>query len=91
VKGISEKFKCIGDQYNIRMIFKTKYILRSLLMEIRLQRDAQQTTQCKDSISYECSRSYIGETGRPLAMRLHEHIHSLKEGPPENSKIAQHA
>jgi hypothetical protein len=29
VKGVSEKFKCIGNRYNIRAIFKTKHTLRS--------------------------------------------------------------
>jgi hypothetical protein len=28
VKGVSEKFSCIGNRYNIRMIFKTKHVLR---------------------------------------------------------------
>jgi hypothetical protein len=29
VKGVSEKFKCIGNQYNTRMIFRNKHTLRS--------------------------------------------------------------
>jgi hypothetical protein len=33
VKGISDKFKQIGNRYNIRTIFKTKYTLRNTLME----------------------------------------------------------
>jgi hypothetical protein len=36
------------------------------------------------SIPYECGRSYTGETGRPLAMQLHEHRHNKKEGLLEN-------
>jgi hypothetical protein len=32
VKGVSEKFKCIGNSYNIRTIFRTKYTLQSSLM-----------------------------------------------------------
>jgi hypothetical protein len=40
---------------------------------------------------YECDRSYIGETGRPLAVRLREHRHSLQDGTLEKSKLAQHA
>jgi hypothetical protein len=43
------------------------------------------------SIPCECRRSYIDETGRPLAMRLHEHRHNLKERLLEKSKLAQHA
>jgi hypothetical protein len=50
--------------------------------------DPQQTAQCIYSIPCECGRSYIGETGRPLAMRLREHRHNLQQGLLE--KLAQH-
>jgi hypothetical protein len=36
-------------------------------MKTRLERDPQEMAQC------EWDRSYIGETDRPLVMRLHEH------------------
>jgi hypothetical protein len=90
VKGVSEKFKCIGN-HNIRTIFKTKHTLRSSLLKTRPERDAQQTAQCIHSIPCECGRSYIGKTGRPLAMRLRDHRHNLKEDLLEESKLAQHA
>jgi hypothetical protein len=41
VKGISEKFKRIGNRYNIRTIFGTKHILRSSLMNTRPKIDPQ--------------------------------------------------
>jgi hypothetical protein len=91
VKGVSEKFKRIGNRYNIRVIFKTKHTLRSSFMKTRPERDPLQTAQCIYSIPSECGRSYIGETGRPLAVRLREHRHNLKEGLLEKSKLAQHA
>jgi predicted GIY-YIG superfamily endonuclease len=43
------------------------------------------------SIPCECGRSYIGETSRPLAVRLREHRHNLQQGLLEKSKLAQHA
>jgi hypothetical protein len=67
VKGISEKFKRIGNRYNIRTVLKTKHTLRSSLMRIRPERSPQQTANCIYSIPCECGRSYIGETGRSLA------------------------
>jgi hypothetical protein len=70
ISNISEKFKHTGNWYNIRMIFRTKHTLRSSLMKARLERDPQQSVQCICSIPCECCRSYIGETGRHLAMRL---------------------
>jgi predicted GIY-YIG superfamily endonuclease len=60
-------------------------------MKTRPDRDPLQTAQCVYSIPCECGRSYIGETGRPLAARLREHSHNLKEGVPEKSNLAQHA
>jgi predicted GIY-YIG superfamily endonuclease len=47
--------------------------------------------QCIYSIPCECGRSYIGETSRPLAVRLREHRHNLQQGLLEKSKLAQHA
>jgi hypothetical protein len=38
VKDVSEKFKPIGNWYNIRMIFKTKHSLRSSLTKIKRER-----------------------------------------------------
>jgi hypothetical protein len=85
MKGVSEKFKHVGNQYNIRTIFKTKHTLR----KTRSDREPQQMAWCIYSIPSECGRSYIGERGRPLAVWLHEH--NLKEGFLEKSKLAQHA
>jgi hypothetical protein len=49
-------------------------------VKTRPERDPQQTARCVYSILCECGRSYIGETGRPLAVLLREHKHNLKEG-----------
>jgi hypothetical protein len=87
VKGISEKFKRIGNRYNIKTIFKTKYALRDILMRTRPISEPQQTAQCIYSIPCEFGRSYIGEPGRPLAVK--EHRHNVKNGLLEKSKLAQ--
>jgi predicted GIY-YIG superfamily endonuclease len=60
-------------------------------MKTRPKTDPQQTAECVYRIPCECGRSYIGETGRPLAVRLREHRHNLKEGLLEKSKLVQHA
>jgi hypothetical protein len=72
------------------MILKTKHTLRSSLMKTRSDREPQQMAHCVCSIPYECCRSYIGETGRPLTMWLRERRHNIR-GHVENSKLAQHA
>jgi hypothetical protein len=60
-------------------------------MKTRPERDPQQTAPCIFSSPCECGRSYIVETDRPLAVRLHEHRHHLQQGLLEKSKLAQHA
>jgi hypothetical protein len=60
-------------------------------MKTRPERNPQQTAQCIYSIRSECGRSYIGETNRPLAVRLREHRHNLQQGLLEKSKLAQPA
>jgi hypothetical protein len=42
------------------------------------------------SIPCECDRSYFGETGRPLSVRIQEYEHNLKNGLLGKSKLAKH-
>jgi hypothetical protein len=60
-------------------------------MRTRPERDPQQTAHCVYSIPCECVRSYIDETGIPLAVRLREQRYNLEEGLVEKFKLAQHA
>jgi hypothetical protein len=60
-------------------------------MNTRPERDLLQMAQCIYSIPCECGRRSIGETGRPLAVRLHEHRHNIQQSLLEKSKLAQHA
>jgi hypothetical protein len=47
--------------------------------------------QCIYSIPCESGRCSIGETGRPLGVRIQEHMNNLKQGPMEKSRLAKHA
>jgi predicted GIY-YIG superfamily endonuclease len=60
-------------------------------MKTRPDRDPQQTAQYIYCIPCECGRSYIGETGRSLAVRLREHRHNLKDSLFEKLELARHA
>jgi predicted GIY-YIG superfamily endonuclease len=51
-------------------------------------RDVQQTKQCVYSIPCDCSTCYIGETSRPLEVRIKDHKYNLTEGLLEKSKLA---
>jgi predicted GIY-YIG superfamily endonuclease len=54
-------------------------------------REAQQVNHCVYNIPCECGRCYIGETSRPLEVRIKEHKYNLTQGLLEKSKLAQHA
>jgi hypothetical protein len=91
VKSLSENFKRTGDFHNSRMIFKTKHTLRISLMKTNPERNPLQAAQCTYSIPCECARSYVGETGRPLAVRHRERRHNLQHDPLQKSKLTEHA
>jgi hypothetical protein len=56
VKGISEKFKRIGNCFDLRTIFKTKHALHETLMKTGSVRDTQQMKQLVYSIPCDCVR-----------------------------------
>jgi hypothetical protein len=91
VKGISENFKRIGNLYNIKTIFKTKHTLRDTLMRPRPVNDPQLTAHWIHNIPCEYGRNYVGETGRPLSVRIREHKLNLHNGLLDKSKLARHA
>jgi hypothetical protein len=90
IKGISEKFRRIGEWYNIKTLFKTRQTLRSMLIRTRPNREVQDMRQCIYSIPCECGRCYIVETGRPFSVQIGEHMNNLKQGLMKESRLAKH-
>jgi hypothetical protein len=52
-KGISEKFKRIGNRFKVKAIFKTKQTLRVTLLETGPITEAKQMKQCVYNIPCE--------------------------------------
>jgi hypothetical protein len=88
MKGISEEFRCTGERYNIKTVFKTRQTLRIMLTRTRPHREVQDMRKCIYSIPCEFGRCYIGETGRPLGIRILEHMNNLKQGLMEKFRLA---
>jgi hypothetical protein len=80
VRGISEKFRCTGNHFNVRFIFKTKHTLHGTLGKTGLVRDVQSTKQCTYNISCDCGKCDISETSRPLEACIKEHKYTLTQG-----------
>jgi hypothetical protein len=91
IRDVSKKFKHIANRYNIRTVSKMRHTLKNSLMTMGPVMAPQETGNCIYSIPCECGRRYIGETGRPWAVRFREHRRNLEEVHLERSKCAQHS
>jgi hypothetical protein len=89
IPSLSEKIKRIGSKHNIRMVSSSQDTLRSHLVKFKPKAKVMKK-ELIYKIPCECSKSYIGETGRTLEVRLSEHKRSLKKGDPELSKLCEH-
>ena len=90
VPGLSEKIRRVGRKYKIRTAFKTQNTLRQSLVKTRPKNGTQDSKNCIYSIKCSCSREYIGETKRPLNVRINEHKQNTRQGLIDKSKIANH-
>ena len=85
VKGTSERIGKICRKYGLQPVFHQRNSLRSILTRVK---DPQKT---KDKgVVYripcgECSEVYIGETGRPLKMRIGEHRRAVEKKDMKNA------
>jgi hypothetical protein len=69
VEVVLEDLKKNSSQYNIKTIFSTKHTLRNSLMRTRPEIKLLQAANCIYNIPCECSRSYMGKTGRHYGYR----------------------
>lgn len=63
---------------------------RSLLTKTKPENENQKTKNCIYKVPCECERLYIGETGRPLQVRIKEHQKLVAKGETDKSRLAQH-
>ena len=88
VKGISEKIRRIASSFGIKTAFKSSNTLKSMLTKTKPKQGDDK--ECIYQVLCECGESYIGETKRPLAVRLKEHRLSTQRGETARSGIADH-
>ena len=81
VPGLSEKIRRVGRKYNIRTAFKTQNTLRQSLVKTKPKNGTQESKNCVYSIKCNgCSGEYIGQTKRPLNVRIKEHRDNTRKG-----------
>lgn len=89
IKGISEKIRRIAKDYNIKVAFRSDKTLRSLLTKTKPENNLHKN--CIYQIPCECGEVYIGETKRPLDIRVKEHKTHTERGETSRSGIAEHS
>jgi hypothetical protein len=90
VPRLSEKIKKIASGLNIRAVFTSRNTIRSNLVRFKPRMQPIIKKGVIYSIPCECGKSYIGETGRTLQVRLDEHRRSVKKRDPDVSKLCEH-
>ena len=91
INGTSEKLNRILKPYNIQLASKPSTTLKSKLCNLKDKR----STMEKKNIVYEvpckqCPGRYVGETGRQLETRIHEHKNAVNK-KHQNSLLYQHS
>ena len=91
IKGVSEVLRRCLQQQGVRTIFKSDTALRSHLVR---PKDALEPTK-QDGVVYkipcECSKVYIGETGRAMQDRIKEHSRDIRLAGTQTSAVSEHA
>lgn len=91
VNKLSEKIRRVARKYKIKTAFKSQNTIRQHLIKTKPLNEEQASKNCVYSIPCECNREYIGETKRPLNVRIKEHKYNVNKGNTTNSKLAKHA
>lgn len=91
VPKLSEKIRRVARKYKIKTAFKSSNTLRQQLTKVKPKNEEQASKNSIYSIKCECDGEYIGESKRPLKVRLNEHKRNTKNGETAKSKLAKHA
>ena len=89
IKGLSENLERLCHQLDIKFVFKSNRTLRSLLTKVKTKTRKEKIKGVVYRIGCSCGKTYIGETGRNLDIRLKEHKRAVKMDN-QNNGIAVH-
>ena len=90
VAGMSEDIRHVCRKFNIRVVFKSRRTLRSMLTKVKDTLPLGKQSNVVYRIPRSCGQVYIGETKRRLETRLKEHRDACKRGMIEKSAVAEH-
>ena len=76
--------------YDIRTVFTSGSTLLRYLFRVKLPTEFNMIKNCVYSIPCSCGKTYKGETGRTLKVRLEEHRKAIVRREIEKSGMADH-
>ena len=91
VKGVSEPFCPYLQQQGICAVFKSDMKLRSHLVQPKDTVNLAREDSMFYRIPCECSKIYVGETGRPMQERMKKHERDILLACTQTSTICEHA
>jgi hypothetical protein len=86
---LGEKIKRIGSKLDVKVVFSSKYTLRSKLVHFK-PRESVINKAVIYRIPCECGHCYVGERGRTVYIRINKHQNSIKKKVPDISKLPEH-
>ena len=92
VDGISMQLKRTLEGHGVRTVFRSSTTLRNQLVRPKDPVPPERRGGVVYKIPCgQCSKVYIGETGRPIGERIKEHQRDVRLGRVDGSAVAEHA
>lgn len=91
IRGLSEPIARILKKHNIKTAFRARPTLKNILVHLKDPITQQNQRGSIYMITCACGKKYIGETGRPLSVRMEEHKRAWRLGHHTKSAIAEHS
>ena len=91
LRGISERIKRIAARYGLRVAIYSRNTIGKFICYSSQGVPKLDSKNVIYSITRECGAQYIGETSRPLGVRIGEHMKNVKLGKTNTSRLAEHA
>ncbi|KAJ8027009.1 hypothetical protein HOLleu_32019 [Holothuria leucospilota] len=90
-KGVSERITRILNRAGAKTFYSRSQKLRGDILSQPKDPLSKKHTACVYSIPCSCGQQYIGQTKRPLRVRVVELKRATEQGKAEGSALAEHA
>ena len=90
IQGVSEPIARLLRKHNVIVAHSSRSLKRTLI-NVKEKSEPGELKGAVYKIECECGDSYVGESGRPMAVRMKEHKADMVHGRTKTSATAHHA